>query len=66
MLLTIDSVATRYHLLPTQVLKQATTFDLHVLDLSTRWVNHQTKGHTTPQPTAAELKTMFDAVKAMS
>jgi len=42
MLLTIDNLAHRYNCLPSEALARATTFDLHVLDLSAKWRNHQT------------------------
>lgn len=41
MTITLDNLATRYHCLPSQALEQATTFDLHVLDVATRWSNYQ-------------------------
>lgn len=37
MILTIDNLAYRYHCLPSEALERATTFDLHVLDVSTKW-----------------------------
>jgi hypothetical protein len=41
MLLTLDNLAHRYQLLPSQALASASTFDLHVLDLSAKWVKYQ-------------------------
>ena len=41
MLLTIDNLAQKYSMLPTQVLTNATTFDLCVLDVSTKYVKYQ-------------------------
>lgn len=41
MLLTLDNLAHRYQLLPSEALERASTFDLYVLDLSTRWVKYQ-------------------------
>lgn len=37
----IDSVATRYHVLPSQVLAHADTFDLWVLDIAATWQQQQ-------------------------
>jgi hypothetical protein len=37
----IDSVATRYHVLPSQVLARADTFDLWVLDIASSWQQQQ-------------------------
>jgi hypothetical protein len=41
MLLTLDNLAHRYQLLPSEALERASTFDLHVLDLSAKWVKYQ-------------------------
>ena len=41
MLLTLDNLAHRYKMLPSEVLTRADTLDLHVLDLSGRWQRHQ-------------------------
>ena len=41
MILSLDNLATRYHLLPSEALERATTFDLYVLDTGARWVRHQ-------------------------
>ena len=34
----IDKIASRYHLLPSEVLERASTFDLKVLDIGMRYV----------------------------
>lgn len=57
MFLTIDNLAARYHLLPSQVFRTADTLDLYVLDLGARWSNHrhqQASGpaHNQPAPVA--------------
>jgi hypothetical protein len=41
MLITLDNLAARYHCLPSEALERATTFDLHVLDVSARWEQHK-------------------------
>lgn len=37
----LDSLATRYHLLPSQVLDQADTLDVYVMDLAIAYQNYQ-------------------------
>lgn len=41
MLVTIDNLASRYHLLPSECLLRADTFDIEVLHVSARWEQHQ-------------------------
>jgi hypothetical protein len=41
MILTVDNLASRYHVLPTEVMSRATTFDMHVMDVATRYARHQ-------------------------
>jgi hypothetical protein len=41
MILSIHNLAENYKCLPTEVLERATTFDLYVLDVHTRWVKYQ-------------------------
>lgn len=56
-LLSIDNLAARYHLLPSEALLRATTFDLHVLDLSTRYqnkLNAEARGESTVTPPSEE------------
>jgi hypothetical protein len=67
MLLTIDNLAKRYGRLPSEVLAQANTFDLHVLDVSTKFQNHlhdreqgKTKGG---QPSQQELIRMMQVAR---
>lgn len=40
-MLTLDELATRYHLLPSQVIETGSTFDLQVLNLAAKWAKHQ-------------------------
>lgn len=41
MLLSLDNLAHRYGLLPSEALSRASTLDLMVLDLGAKWVNYQ-------------------------
>ena len=72
MVLTLDNLAERYKLLPSDALGRATTFDLYVLDVSSRWVKYQhelaeSKANGTPPPSKklseAEMKAMIARVK---
>lgn len=64
----MDNLAHRYHLLPSEALERATTFDLYVLDVSARWVKHQqdtaenkAKGLPPPSPKLTQ-KQMMDMI----
>lgn len=60
MVLTIDTMAKRYKMLPTEVLSKATTFDLYIMDAAVAYHNYQTNkamGDGTPDLTEQE---MFD------
>jgi hypothetical protein len=37
----LDGLATRYHLLPTEVLSRADTLDYIVMDVAVTWMNYQ-------------------------
>lgn len=41
MAITLDNLASRYHLLPSECLVRASTFDLYILNTSTKWENHK-------------------------
>lgn len=41
MILSLDNLAHRYHMLPSEALERATSFDLYVLDVSSKWVQYQ-------------------------
>jgi hypothetical protein len=41
MVITLDNLAHRYQCLPSEALARATTFDLYVMDISTKWSNYQ-------------------------
>jgi hypothetical protein len=75
MILTLDNLASRYHVLPTEVMSRATTFDMHVMDVATRYVRHQQEraeieedlrsGRTRPvaPPTQDEMQAMLERVR---
>ena len=41
MLLTLDHLAQRYHLMPSQVLAQGTTLDLRCMEIGSAWAREQ-------------------------
>lgn len=41
MILTLDTMAERYKMLPSQVMATASTFDLYVMDAAVSYHNHQ-------------------------
>lgn len=69
MIVSIDNLAQRYSLLPSQILAQASTFDMYVADVSTRYHNRQreinegklSKHHM--NYTQDQLKSMIQAVR---
>ena len=73
MLLTVDNLAHRYHCLPSEVLERATTLDLHVIDLSSKWQRHQHEelekqqanqyAPKRPNLTKDQMQAMMDRVK---
>lgn len=40
-MLTLDNLAVRYNLLPSDVARKADTFDIYVMDLSAKWNKRQ-------------------------
>lgn len=42
MILTLDNLASRYHILPSEAARNADTFDIYVMDLSSKWNKKQT------------------------
>lgn len=69
MFLSLDNLANRYGLLPSEVLSRATTLDLYVLDLSAkyqRYRDEKAQGLNPPtrKPSQEELKAMLTRVKA--
>jgi hypothetical protein len=68
----VDALATRYHLLPSQVLAQADTYDLMVMDVAQSWHTHQqaqaqseSKGNTplVPNIPVNKLQEMLERVR---
>jgi hypothetical protein len=43
LILTIDMLADRYKMLPHQILEQANTFDLYIMDAALTYYNYQQK-----------------------
>lgn len=67
MFITIDHLASRYHLLPSDIINRASTFDLYIMDLSIRWSNYKYEQSNQPkQPPVAKLTQdqMLDLVAA--
>lgn len=67
MVLMIDRLATRYHSLPSEVLRSADTFDLYVLDqaMAHEW-RRQNPGKLMPNRdnlSVSEMQAMIDRVK---
>ena len=72
MLLSLDNLAHRYHVLPTEALARGTTFDLYVLDLGTKWVKYQQEQAdleargiktTARQPSQEEMLAMIERTR---
>lgn len=69
MLLVLDGLGERYHMLPHQVIAQASTFDLYVMNTARAWARHQQElaqaGVTQPIPhrSQEELAAIWAATK---
>lgn len=65
MLLSLDNLAKRYGLLPSEALGRATTFDLYVLDVSSKFQNHiNSESTTNPGKLSQEqLMRMYNTAK---
>ena len=65
MIITLDNLASRYHCLPSEALARSTTFDLYVLDVSSRWSNYQQEMAATGRPPVPKLsqERMLDMIK---
>jgi hypothetical protein len=52
MLVTIDKIASRYHLLPSEVMSRGSTFDLECMDLGIRYtvIEEQKRNGTYKKP----------------
>lgn len=69
MILSIDGLAKRYKMLPHEVLSQASTFDLYVMNTAISWQNQQQQiainGGEKPLPKLSqdEMRAMMDNVR---
>lgn len=66
MILTIDTMAERYKVLPSQIMKEATTFDLYIMDAALSYRNYQDKksqGKVAEQYTTEDLQAILNKVK---
>jgi hypothetical protein len=54
-MITIDNLAHRYSVLPSEALSRATTFDLAILDASAKWERYQQDKVNGVKPKAPEL-----------
>jgi hypothetical protein len=64
-MLTLDNLAHRYNCLPSEALARATTFDLKVLDLSSKYVKylHDKENGITPQAKHPSQSEMIEMLK---
>ena len=65
-MVTLDALAQRYNLLPSQALEQATTLDLRVMEIGNRYANRKNQlnqsggsARARPQLTQQEMKRMI-------
>jgi len=67
LIITLNNLAKEYGLLPSEALSRATTFDLYVLDVSTRWLSHRqdvAEGKVKPkEPKKQDLQWYMDLAK---
>jgi len=66
--ITLDNLAHRYNCLPSQALIHASTLDLYVLDVSSRWYKFQQDKasgaiDSQPRPSEVEMLKMVERVK---
>jgi hypothetical protein len=54
-MITIDNLAHRYSVLPSEALSRATTFDLAILDASAKWERYQQDKANGVKPKAPKL-----------
>ena len=69
LVLTLDSMADRYKMLPSQVLMHATTFDLYILDAARSFYNYherKAQGQVAEDYTVSELQAIMDNVKGQA
>ncbi len=66
MVITLNNLAKEYGLLPSEALSRATTFDLYVLDVSTRWVSYRqdiAEGKIQPKAKKQDLQWYMDLAR---
>lgn len=66
MMVTLNNLAVNYKMLPSEALMRASTFDLKVLDISTKWEKRKVElaeskipGKSTPKLTEQEMLDMI-------
>lgn len=65
LLVTLDNLAERYRLLPSEALARATTFDLRVLDVSAKWNLHRQQIASGEKPEKPVPKLTQEQMQAM-
>ena len=66
MVITLDNLAHRYSCLPSEVLRRGSTFDLYVLDVSTRWLSYRqdiAEGKIQPKGKKQDLQWYMDLAR---
>jgi hypothetical protein len=67
MTLSVVALARNYHMLPSEVIASANTYDLMADDIYTTWLEHEQNkgqpGYTAPEPDQATLEEIMRAVK---
>jgi hypothetical protein len=69
LMITLDNLAHRYNILPSEALGRATSFDLYVLNVSTQWHNYKHReaesGGIKPPPklTQEQMQAMMASVR---
>ena len=62
LILTVDTMAERYKVLPSKIMNEATTFDLYIMDAALSYHNYQ---HNKSQGKLAENYTVDDLQEIM-
>jgi hypothetical protein len=66
LIITLNNLAKEYGLLPSEALGRATTFDLYVLDVSTRWLRYKqdvAEGKVEPKAKKQDLQWYMDLAR---
>jgi hypothetical protein len=66
LIITLNNLAKEYGLLPSEALSRATTFDLYVLDVSTRWLSYRqdvAEGKIQPKAKKQDLQWYMDLAR---